>query len=134
LSGRQGSIPVSCGRERAVQCFFKYAKYVLRCEDANVVIVEPQYPKTDSNKLAGIGDLHRQRDFAYLESEGDQPRCLHPWRTLHVERCDLQSVFHHCKHESAPGLQPRAAEGRTVDGVRQRYGLRSEEHTSELQS
>src|ERR1051326_4881971 len=119
FSWRQGSIPLNSWLECTVHSIFEYAKHVVPCENTDVVFVEPRRPKTDPDKLACFGDLHRERDFPYLESERGQSSRLYAGWALHSEWCDLPHVFDHRKHESAPDLQPSAAARWAVDGIRQ---------------
>ena len=103
FSWRQGSIPANFGAERTIHCIFKYGKHVFQCEDADGIIVEPQHPKTDSNKLASIGywlDQHYQGKGIITKS--CKALIHYGFTTLHLNRIEIRCGTENYKSQAIP--------------------------------
>src|SRR5258706_13176864 len=95
------SIPACQRRRRSILRIFEHAKYTFQCEDAHDLIMEFERSETGGVELAGVGELHRNRDVAHLESESTQPGDLHsrqlPGWTIRAYCCG--SVLNHGQYE-----------------------------------
>src|SRR2546423_2679639 len=76
--------------------------------------VEFERPTTDSERLAGVRELSRKSDPAYVGGVANQSREVLSGRSLHDQWRELQSVLDHRQHEPAPHPQSAAAAGRSV--------------------
>src|SRR5947207_10900544 len=100
------SIPACQRRRRSILSVFEHAKHTSRRENAHDLIVEFERSETGGSELAAVGELHRNRDVAHLESESTQPGDLHsrqlPGRTIWAYCCG--SVLNDGQYESAPAI------------------------------
>src|ERR1043166_7182869 len=88
--------------------------------------VEFERPTTDPERLAGVRELSRKSDPAYVGGIANQSGEILSGRSMHDQWRELQSLLDHRQHEPTPDPEPAAAAGWSVHWCDGQHRLRIE--------